>query len=339
MHGELASSLARLIGATIFDAKAIEVGSLAPMFGGNARKAWSFDLKYLTPGKAHEHACVLLSQQSGRQIETDIAKEFNMLRMLHGSGARVPVAIALDADGSVVGSPSVVLERLSGKASAVDFLNTQDIEAGRRLTFDLAASAAQLHRIDLRGDALDAPLRSLSNRAVAALQVEHWYETFLAQRMEPSPVLNALFRWLRTALPEPVRIGLVHGDLRPGNFLYQDDRVTGLLDWEMVHVGDPLEDLGWIYRPMWSPERFVPQPEFVARYAEAAGYDVPWRSVLYYRVFSEVKFAVISITASRSFASGRSKNLRHLDRAASVAPCLRRSLDWIELHDREPVRA
>lgn len=336
---EFAANIARLIGATIPEAQAIEVASLAPMFGGNARKAWSFDLNYRTHGEFHRHSCVMLCQQSGRQIETDIEKEFKTLRTLNASGARVPAAFAVDADGAIVGSPSVVLERLPGKASAVDFLNGNDIELGRRLTSDLADSVAQLHTIDVEAGALDDSWRDLSSRALAACQVEHWYETFLAQRMEPMPVLNALFRWLRANLPEPPRICLVHGDLRPGNFLYEGDRVTGLLDWEMVHFGDPVEDLGWIYRPMWSPERFMPQRQFVERYSKAAGYLVTWKSVLYYRIFSELKFAVISITASRSFVSGRSKNLRHLDRAVTVAPCLRRSLDWIELHDREPVSA
>ena len=58
---------------------------------------------------------------------------------------------------------------------------------------------------------------------------------------------------------------MVHGDFRFGNVLYDDTRVTAMLDWEMVHLGDPLEDLAWAYRTRWSLEQFVPLDEFVAR--------------------------------------------------------------------------
>ena len=107
------------------------------------------------------------------------------------------------------------------------------------------------------------------------------------------------------------------------------DRITALLDWEMAHVGDPVEDIAWAYRAFWSPERFVPLPEFVATYEAAADVAVGADRLLWHRVFCEVKFATISLAAARSVVDGRSGNLRLIDRARTVAPALVQSLDWI----------
>lgn len=331
----LASSIGRLIEQSLREADEVEVGALQPLFGGNARKAWSFELRYRIGGRPERLACVMLCQVDGRQVESDIAQEFSVLYQLGGKGLRVPRALAVDASGTTVGAPSIVLERLPGKASAADFLNAPDVARARRLTEDLAVVAAELHGTPCPTAAFDPALKSPTPRDLAAHQVKHWATTFEDQRMEPLPIMASLFTWLRDHLPEPRRISLVHGDLRPGNFLFEGERVEGLLDWEMAHAGDPLEDIAWIYRPLWSPERFVALRDFVALYGRLAGFEVAWADVLYYRVFSELKFATISLTAARAFSRGATRNLRHADRAATVGPCLRRCLEWIGAHRQE----
>src|SRR5947208_9125553 len=90
--------------------------------------------------------------------------------------------------------------------------------------------------------------------------------------LHPYPVAHAAIRWLRRHPPQPARkLSLVHGDYRTGNFLYSPDgEIKAILDWEMAHVGDPLEDLAWSMDPLWcwtSPElagRLLPHGEAVA---------------------------------------------------------------------------
>jgi aminoglycoside phosphotransferase (APT) family kinase protein len=137
------------------------------------------------------------------------------------------------------------------------------------------------------------------------------------------------FDWLRRRAPVADRVAIVHGDLRFGNLLYEDGRLTALLDWEMVHLGDPLEDLGWVYRRIWTPERSLPFEEFLAAY-EAESLLLGWRHPVdadrlrWYQAFSEVKHAVISLTAARSFHDRLTLNLRHADRAATLPAFLDR---------------
>jgi aminoglycoside phosphotransferase (APT) family kinase protein len=108
---------------------------------------------------------------------------------------------------------------------------------------------------------------------------------------------------------------------------------VGLLDWEMAHVGDPVEDLAWAYRALWSPRRFVPLEEFVAAYEAAGGPPVTTESLRWNRIFCEVRYATISLQAARSFLDGHSRNLRLIDRARTVPPAVRLCLEWISAAD------
>lgn len=332
---DLSPQICRLLEGGPGHRKAVAVTSLKRIFGGNARKAWSFDLTCEENSITRRMPCVMLSQVNGRQVDSSVELEFMVLSSLSGKGVRAPAALAIDASGEFVGSPSIILERLPGRASAVDFLQSKDPAATREIARDLVKAVAQLHAVDCEPALSDPALKALSRQAIAERQIELWRERFLENRLEPHAVLSSLFGWLARNLPEPHRISLVHGDLRPGNFLYLEQSVSGLLDWEMAHPGDPIEDLGWIYRPLWSPKAFLPLDEFVTRYAALSGYSVPRHHVVYYRIFSEVKFATISLTAAKAFASGQTLNIRHADRQAKVGPCLRRALDWIDVFHRE----
>jgi aminoglycoside phosphotransferase (APT) family kinase protein len=286
------------------------------VFGGNARLAWSCEASWVEGGARRTESLILLVRGVGSQVTTDPAWEVAVLERVVPQGVRAPRVWAHDLGGELLGEPAVLLELLPGRADPVAWLKG-DPEVGRARTLDLARALAELHRADPSGLPASEPL------------VELWRNRFLASRLEPLPALSWLFDWLTDHETEPERAAVVHGDFRPGNVLYEDDRITALLDWELAHLGDPVEDLAWAYRAFWSPERFVPLPEFVGTYEAAAGVTVASKRLLWHRVFCEVKFATISLQAARSVVDGRSRNLRLIDRARTVAPALAQSLDWI----------
>lgn len=305
---EFSDRLAALMsdGAVIADLKLIS--------GGNARRAWSFDA---LAGDGKVQPCILLAQVAGKHVDSDTAEEYRVLRAMNGHGLCVPSALALDADGAVAGGPALVLERMNGEVSAVEFLKL-DEQTGRNAVAALAGVTAEIH-------AFDWMAAGLTSRCPLD-EILLWESRFLAHRLEPLPALAYLFRWLKAQLPAPSRLSLVHGDLRPGNFLFEGVRVNALLDWEMAHVGDPAEDIAWVYRALWSPEQFMG----IEQFAEIHGLGVPFRNILFYRIFSEVKFATISVCAAASFARGDTGNLRHIDRAAKIPECVRLCFDWID---------
>lgn len=302
----------------------VSVHNVRRVFGGNARKAWAFELR----SASYERPCILLSQVPGRHVDSDSAAEFGMLSALNGKNVRAPAAIALDASGEITGAPAIILERVEGVATATALLNPQGDTDLVSIIRDLAKAAADLHAVDWRAAGIAAP-----NSNATRSQIDFWEARFLKDRMAPYPALSFLFDWLKKNVPPPSKLSLVHGDLRIGNFLFKPDRITAILDWEMAHIGDPMEDIAWIYRDLWGPGKFVSLDEFIDLYQARAGYAVERLRIDYFRIFSEVKFATISLSASNAFFRGGARNLRYADRAAKTPACVAQSLAMIKSRD------
>jgi aminoglycoside phosphotransferase (APT) family kinase protein len=328
---DLAAGIATLLGQRLPRGTRVAVSPPERAFGGNARQAWTCTASWEDGSGRHDEELILLVRAAGSQVRTDPAREFAALDGLAEAGVRAPRIWGHDPDGRLFGRAAVLLERLPGRTDAVEYLRA-DPAVGRPRTLDLALALAELHVAPVpaldEGQPQAAPLQPTQS------QLEQWREQFEEARREPYPTLSWLFGWLADHLVEPAKPVLVHGDFRPGNVLFRADRITAILDWEMAHVGDPGEDLAWPYRALWSPERFVPLDEFVAVYEAAGGVHVPADALRWHRVFCEVKFAVISLRASRSFADGATGNLRLIDRARAVIPAVRRGLGWVAEMER-----
>lgn len=289
---------------------------------GNAREPWSFTARW----EAGHLDCVLLLQAAAGQLESDLGREFDTIAALAGTGVPAPPALWADTTGTVLGHPFFVTERVPGDADTRLLRRVEQAPVVRAVALELATAAARLHGVDpVRARHLPAVDR---DRA-ATDQLTYWAELFDRQRLEPHPTLVYLINWLRRDPPTARRLSIVHGDLRFGNLLYDGPRLTALLDWEMVHVGDPVEDLGWVYRALWTPERALPFPEFLAAYVDAGGDPVDPAHLRWYQVLAEVKHAVISLTGGRSFADRATLSLRHADRAATVPAFVRRALELV----------
>ena len=151
----------------------------------------------------------------------------------------------------------------------------------------------------------------------AEREIERWERIMREQALEPQPALELALAWLRACRPVAQKISLVHADYRTGNFLVDGGRITGVLDWEMVHLGDPLEDVAWVCLRSWrwaGDSRvggLLPRQEFYRRYEEASGLKVEPEAVRFWEVLGNLKLAVIFLTGARSFCEGRSKDAVH----------------------------
>jgi hypothetical protein len=130
-------------------------------------------------------------------------------------------------------------------------------------------------------------------REAVTTELDIW-ESRLQSTGIPDPFLSVCFRWLRDNLPdtgdEPAVI--VQGDTGPGNFLHDGRRVTALLDFELAHLGDPMEDLAWV----GTRNAQEPVPDFnrfVAAYEAASGRRVDRARFLYHSLFAELRIAVL----------------------------------------------
>jgi aminoglycoside phosphotransferase (APT) family kinase protein len=327
----LAEGLTTFLEAELGRGAEPQVSDVAPVASiGNAREPWSFTARWRTPdGDERVERCVMLIKAEAGQLDTALGPELHTIAALAGSGVPVPRALWLDDEGRWLGRPFFVTAFVPGTASMRPLRVPDGVPEIRAVGLDLARAAARLHAVDWQARGLDAHLEPVGVGDVAMRELAAWERQFERQRLEPHPALAYAFAWLRRRAPVAERIGIVHGDLRFGNVLYEGHRLTALLDWEMVHLGDPVEDLGWVYRRIWTPERSLPFEEFLAAYEEEAGRRVEPDHLRWYQAFAEVKHSVISLHGARSFHDRRTANLRHADRAETVPAFLGRFFELV----------
>ncbi len=114
-----------------------------------------------------------------------------------------------------------------------------------------------------------------------------------------------------TNAPVSAETVLVHGDFKVGNVLLDDDdQIVALLDWELAHLGDCHEDLGWVTQPLRTREHFVSghweRAQLLAHYETVTGRQVDHDAVAWWNVMSCYKTAVMQASGLRSFVEGRS---------------------------------
>ncbi|MBY0511161.1 MAG: phosphotransferase family protein [Rhodospirillaceae bacterium] len=324
----LETRLAAFIGAQEPGAANVVITNVTPVSGGNARRAFAFDAAWDVAGKHTALPCIMLAKAEPGQLETDLETEFRVLRALQDSDVPAPPALWIDTTGDSLGCPTLIMERIAGTSNIKALLAAEPAAANRAIAEDLAAAAGKLHTLAWRGKNL-GNLETPSPETVAGEQVVYWENLFLKNRMEPLPAMVAAFHWLKTHAPKAERIVLLHGDFRFGNFLYEGAKITALLDWEMAHLGDPMEDLAWAYRPLWSPARHMTLEDFAARYTQHSGIPAPAANLRFYRLFSEIKHAVISLNAARAFADGKANSLRMSDRMTMLPGLLKNFQDGV----------
>jgi aminoglycoside phosphotransferase (APT) family kinase protein len=325
---DLVARLKEFLAANLDGARNIRIDNVAPITAGNAREAWEFDVRWFDGGEERKVSCVMLRKAQAGQLETDLAPEFRIISALRDSGVPVARALWMDSEGRWLERPSFIMEKVAGATDFFALLKPEVAERSRAIATQLAVIAARLHTVDWKKLGVDF-LPATTPETAAAQQISYWESLFLKHRMEPHPVMVSAFIWLKEHRPIAHRIGIVHGDFRFGNFLYEGDRINAMLDWEMVHLGDPVEDIAWAYRSLWGPQAFLSLDEFLQRYSELSGIPVHPETLLFYRLLGEVKHSIISLTGARSFMDGRTRNLFLADRASTTTSYLMQFLDWL----------
>ena len=225
----LADGLARALGRIGLPAPT----GLERLSGGANMESWRF-----TAGGAD---CVLrrapsLEMMAGRAL--DHRGEAALIRAAESAGVTAPQVLAelIPADG--IGS-GFVMRCLPGTPDPAIILSTDDPAA---LLADLARELAAIHRIPIAG--LPAPVM---DTAAALDDLKTRFFAYGGDR----PILALALRWLERNLPAPTAPRLLHGDFRLGNVLVEQGRLTGVLDWELAHLGDPHEDLAFGCMTVW----------------------------------------------------------------------------------------
>ena len=305
-------------------ADAVRVTALTRSTEGFSQETFKFDVETVRGATTTTRTYVAKREPVAGLLEPyDLEPEFRVLHALSDDPFPSPPTPWFTRDPAVLERPFYVMECLPGDvpipAPAADGRGPFTDEERATLGPEVAVALAALHAVDWRARGLGFLGDPGPGRAAAATELARW-ETRIARCGLPAdPAITAALVWLRAHVPSTDEIVLVHGDSRLGNFLVTRGaagaHLAGVLDWEMVHLGDPLEDLAWCASPLWRAgteyaSAMLPPDEMAAAYAAAAGRTIDPARFRFYDVLTLVKMIAIMQTGIRAFNDGRTSDLR-----------------------------
>ena len=285
--GDLADSLAAVLGSE-------EIIDLVQLSGGASRETWRFE--------ADGRPLILQRQREGD--ERDMAVE--IAAVLAAADAGVPVAtfVAGSTDPAALGAAYMILTYVAGETTPRKILRDADFASARQaLPGQLAQTLVKVHGID----------PGAIPGIVEIDQVDR-YRELLDTLGEPHPTFELALRWLDANRPPISGGAVVHGDFRLGNVIVDADGLRAVLDWELVHLGDPMEDLGWLCVKAWrfgSSHPVAGVGDYVQlfdAYAAAGGRTVDADVVRWWEVLGTLKWGIMCIMQANAHLIGTTRS-------------------------------
>ena len=312
--GEMVERLTAFIrGEGGFDSVVIE--NFHKMPGGASREIWSFDCAMQRGDNTTRRAMVLRRDPGAHNISTNRRHEFMVIRAAFDEGIPVPEVFWCSEDPAVLGSAFFIMERIEGETLARRLLRDDAYAHAREvMPAQLAEILAKIHRIDPVKHQLDFLTEPGDNAALT--EVKRYEENFRRLALEPHPAFELAFRWLLERVPKTPRKSLVHGDYRIGNVIFGPEGVRSILDWELAHRGDPMEDVGWMCVRAWrfgNDQKPVgglgTREDFFRAYEKASGLPVDPEAARFWEVFGNLRWGIITISQARTHIDGFVKSV------------------------------
>jgi aminoglycoside phosphotransferase (APT) family kinase protein len=311
MERRVGAFIARQLGVP-----SVGISELHRLPGGASRETWSLDVHYEMEGRRQSLALVLRRDSVGA-VATRGRDEFLLLQAAAAAGVPVPRVRWLADESETLGGPFFLMERIEGETIARRLLRDDAYADARRLmTEQLGRILAAVHRIDPLQHRLEFLAAPPDGESPAQNELDRYEQISRFISPDPHPTFELAFRWLRQRLPPQDARVVVHGDYRIGNVIFGPEGVRAILDWELAHVGDPMEDLGWMCVRSWrfgNDEKPVggigTRDAFFHAYEGAGGRPVDPQRVRFWEVFGNLKWAIITILQAKTYLDGRVKSV------------------------------
>ena len=169
--------------------------------------------------------------------------EAKIQKVVKKNGAPVPDIIFEFSEGEEIGE-GYVMEAIPGETIPRKILRDEKFATAReKLPFEIGKSLAKIHQTQL--DDLKALDQVTFSDSLGKL-----FQVYLSFN-QPQPVFDLAFKWLEAQELTDYGAVLVHGDFRFGNFIISEENLESIIDWELAHIGNPMEDLGWLCVRSW----------------------------------------------------------------------------------------
>ena len=279
------------------------VAAAARLSGGASQETWRFDIVH-PDGPI---GAILRRSPKGYGAAptraAGLAAEAQLMQLAYEAGVPSPRVLHVLQPRDKLGT-GFIMQRVEGETIARKILRDEKFASARPLLArQLGKVAAGIHGLPL------AKLPDL-RRMTAAKEIAELERDYRGFEW-PRPVFELALRWLRDRDPGPSpEVTLVHGDFRHGNLIIGPEGLRAVLDWELAHTGDPMEDLGWICVNSWRfGEIDKPVGGFGAREELFAGYESTGRRVnpervKFWEVMGTLRWGVMCCGMMQRFRSG-----------------------------------
>lgn len=285
-----------------------ELKHLKRLSGGANMETWSFD--WMINGQLMP----LILRRVPGTIEdvgigdVDIETEARLIQAAYESGVPVPRVILILRPDDQLGR-GFIMSREEGEALPNRILTDSKYEKARQnLAYQCGQILAKIH---------STPLDKLPDEMVVhdADFKQQSMRRNLDELPEVPPAFETAYKWLIENRPKSDKQVLVHGDFRNGNLLINELGVTSVLDWELSHIGDPVQDLGYLSCHVWRFNSPLPVGGFgtydqlFSGYASVAGWRPDMESIHYWQVYSALAWGIVSSAMLEMFRSGKDVTL------------------------------
>jgi aminoglycoside phosphotransferase (APT) family kinase protein len=325
--GALGADTTEVAGGRGFDQAALSAYLRAhPLGGDNTRIV---EARLLAGGRSKQ--TVLLQIEGARDLPADIVvrrdwassvtgtsvvSEYELLRVVHAQGIKVPQPLLLEASPDALGSPFIVMRRVAGQALGDPF--TPPPSEGPVL--DLARELGKLHGLDA---GLFEGMRGVVEENITREQLREKltaYTQVIADFATPSVSVDAALAWLNDHLEEvECHKTLVHADLSFHNLLCDGDALGSILDWELAHIGNPALDLGYLRSVV---TQRVEWDTFLEVYRQAGGPSIPASTIDFYTLFASIWLYQLLLQARSAIANGQVADMEIAHVCAHFIPAL-----------------
>ena len=336
MSTTIEQRLAVYITTRLPEASGICISDFARIAGGASRETFRFVLSFRQGELDVSRKLILRRDMPSSLLESERRTEFSAYRAFFDTGVPVPEMLWLEEDVTHLDYPFFIAVELAGFEADANLLQTEAYapfreETGRQMWSFLGQIARQ-DPVELGYDGFVA-IPDPAN--VWCEQLDYWEGVLDDDEVRAEPILRAMIRWMRrNPPPPPTKLAVVHGDYRIGNYLYDTEgNIQGILDWEMTHVGDPLEDLGWSLNQIWcfgKDDRrggLLSREDAIRVWEEASGLKADPAAIHWWELLATVKAQALWVSAADNWANSEKPELVH----AFTAWCAINSEDSIAL--------
>jgi aminoglycoside phosphotransferase (APT) family kinase protein len=295
------------------------IENMVRLSGGASQETWAFDAQIAGLAEPlilrRRPGGTGASGTSGNAVPLET--EALVIEAARAGGVAAPrVRYVLNSSDGV--GQGYVMDRLKGETIARKILRDDEFADARpKLAYQCGEILARIHAIDV------APLREHLRVIDGPAQLQSYRELYDSYDY-PHPVFEFAFKWLEPRLAKSKRQALVHGDFRHGNLLISRHGVEAALDWELTHIGDPLEDIGWICTNSWrfgAPENVVggfgALHDLLAGYEAAGGGTIDIDDVRAWIVYGSLKWGIMCMTMYQGFKADGSVERAAIGRRSS----------------------